>query len=172
MWTVLSAMAQLHRKKGDPKMEYPEQSNRSEYTPGKRYICKLPAEVELIAALTSICSKQKIKTASFSIMGTVLSATIGVFDSKQQVYVTHIEKTATEILSCTGIVSQTCGACGLRGTILLADPQGRITGGRLFADTIILSAELDLQTLLHVPERSAGRLNSKKRLHEHKKNFD
>ena len=118
------------------------------YKPGIRYICPLSGDVDLIASITALCTQEKVDAASFSIMGSIFSATIGVFDPKQQVFVTHIEKTANEILSCTGFVSRKSGDYELQATILLADQQGRTTGGRLFAETIIAAAELHIQTLL------------------------
>jgi len=125
----------------------------NEYKPGKRNLLCMPGGSDLIASIKATCKDKGIETASFSIIGTVSSATIGVFDQKQQVYVTYIEKEATEILSCKGNVSQKNGSHYVTAKIILADQQGRLTGGHLFSETIISYAELDIQELLGEPLR-------------------
>jgi predicted DNA-binding protein with PD1-like motif len=123
------------------------------YRPGKRYFVDLPENSDIISFIKKTCFHKGIESASFTITGSVSFATIGVYDQKQQVYVTHIEKTASEILSCIGNVSPLKGDPNVTAKIILADQRGRLTGGHLFSETMVLHAELDIQELLGEPRR-------------------
>ncbi|MFC1877294.1 PPC domain-containing DNA-binding protein [Thermodesulfobacteriota bacterium] len=91
-----------------------------------------------------------MKTAVFTVMGRIASATIGVYDQKQQVSVTHIEKTATEVVSCLGNVTQQDGSPVVTAKIILADMKGVTTAGHLFSQTIVTQAEMAIQEILDI----------------------
>jgi len=86
--------------------------------------------------------------AIFSIIGAVSSVTIGSYDQKQQVYVSHFEKAPLEILTCTGNISLKEGNPVAHAHIVLCDEEGKTTGGHLFSDTIVFAAEIELQELI------------------------
>jgi predicted DNA-binding protein with PD1-like motif len=121
------------------------------YKPGKRYLIELPGNSDIITFIKTTCFHKGIETASFAITGSISFATIGVYDQKQQVFVSHIEKVATEILSCAGNITPRKDDPHVTAKIILADQQGQLTGGHLFSETIVAFAELDLQELLGVP---------------------
>ena len=138
------------------------------YRSGQRYAGSLPAGADLAETIENICRTYSITTGVFSIIGMTDSATIGVYDHQQQVYVTHVEKEATEVLSCWGIVSLKDNAPCVTAKIILADQQGNLTGGHLFSKTIIRHAEIVLQELIGDPlKRVYNPENGLSRLQKH-----
>ena len=115
---------------------------------GKSMIESIPSGSDLIGFITRVCQKNVTQTARFSVIGSVSSATIGVYDQKQAVYVTHIEKTATELISCMGLITQQEGSPHVSAKIILADQQGNLTGGHLFSQTIVEHAQITIQELI------------------------
>ena len=102
-----------------------------EFTTGRRFQVCLPYKQDIIASVEAFCREARVRAASFSITGTVSSCTIGAYDPAQQVYVTSAENTPHEIAACNGTVFFTDNIPDVRATIMLADIQGNITGGRL-----------------------------------------
>lgn len=121
------------------------------YYNDRHFIEAIPSGSDLIDAIVSICRENSIETAVFSVIGSVVSATIGVYDQKQEVYVTQIEKAATEVVSCLGNVTQQGGSPRVRSKIILADIQGNIAGGHLFSPTIVANGEISIQELIGDP---------------------
>lgn len=115
------------------------------YEPGRHVAGSLPNQKDLIGSIEAICRRHAIENATFSVIGTVSSATIGVFDPVQKVHVTHLEKVATELLSCWGSFSTNGGKPCVNANVILSDQQGRLTGGHLFSETIVHDAEIDLR---------------------------
>lgn len=122
--------------------------NASEYILGKRVSKRIPSGQELIASITALCDAFDIAEGSFSVLGSVVSATIGVYDPSQEVYVTHVEKEATELLFCQGTVSRAEPGSRVTAKIILADQEGRLTGGHLFEKTIVYDAQIEMQELV------------------------
>jgi predicted DNA-binding protein with PD1-like motif len=121
------------------------------YTLGRRFLADLPRQADLMESLTQFCQARAIGAGAFAVIGALKSATIGIFDQKQQVYVTHTEGSTLEIVSCTGNISIENGRPCLKAHTLLADIEGRVTGGRLFSPSPIFYAELDLQEFIGQP---------------------
>jgi len=101
---------------------------------------------ELGAAVARLAARLGLANAVFDVSGRVSSATVGVYDSAQQVWVTEKHTQGADILFCQGNLLQADQPV-VSGQILLADPAGRIYGGRLFADTIVQAAEIRLVAL-------------------------
>jgi predicted DNA-binding protein with PD1-like motif len=118
------------------------------YRIGRCFFESIPTDSDLIDYIKTQCLNQSIQTAGFTVMGTVTFATIGVYDPKQQVYVTHVEKKATEVISCIGHLTRNEGKAQVAAKIILAGQQGELTGGHLFAPTLVQKAEIDLQELI------------------------
>ncbi len=119
-----------------------------EMQPGRLFVGRLPYNQDLITSIENFCKKYSIDMASFSIIGAVSSVTIGSYDQKQQVYVSHHEKAHLEILTCTGNISLKEGTPVAHAHIVLCDIDGKTTGGHLFSDTIVFAAEIKLQELV------------------------
>ena len=123
----------------------------SEFKLGRRLLGRLPHGKDLITSIEDFCIASDIQTATFSVIGAVSSATIGVYDQKQHVYVTFTENAAMEIVNCIGNVSLKDKTPVIKSHIVLADEHGKIMGGRLFSETILFTGEIDLQEMTGEP---------------------
>ena len=130
----------------------------SEFELGCRFVGRLPHGKDLIASIEDFCIESSIQMATFSVIGTVSSATIGVYDQKQQVYVTFTENMPMEVITCVGNVSLKDQAPVIHAHIVLGDECGKIIGGHLFSETVLYAGEMDLQELVGKPlERNYDR---------------
>lgn len=125
--------------------------DKTVFNQGRRLVKRIPAGRDLIASILSLSHSFGLDSGTFSVLGSVTSATIGVFDHTQEVYVTHLEKEATELLYCQGTVCNRDENPIVKASVILANQQGGLTGGRLFSDTIIHDAQIVLQELLNSP---------------------
>ena len=123
----------------------------SEFKLGRRLLGRLPHGKDMITSIENFCIASDIQTATFSVIGAVSSATIGVYDQKQHVYVTFTESAAMEIVNCIGNVSLKDKIPVIKSHIVLADEHGKIIGGRLFSETILFTGEIDLQEMIGEP---------------------
>jgi hypothetical protein len=123
----------------------------SEFKLGRRLLGRLPHGKDMITSIEDFCIASDIQTATFSVIGAVSSATLGVYDQKQHVYVTFTESAAMEIVNCTGNVSLKDKTPVIKSHIVLADEHGKIIGGRLFSETILFAGEIDLQEMTGEP---------------------
>ena len=123
----------------------------SEFELGCRFVGRLPHGKDLIASIEDFCIESSIQMATFSVIGTVSSATIGVYDQKQQVYVTFTENMPMEVITCVGNVSLKDQAPVIHAHIVLGDERGKIIGGHLFSETVLYAGEMDLQELVGKP---------------------
>jgi len=123
----------------------------SKFKLGCRLIGRLPHGKDLITSIEDFCIASDIRTATFSVIGAVSSATIGVYDQNQNVYVTFTENAIMEIVHCAGNVSLIDNTPAIRSHIVLADVQGKIIGGHLFSETILFAGEIDLQEMTGKP---------------------
>ena len=119
----------------------------SEFTPGRRFVGRLPNGKDLITSIEDFCKASSIQMAAFSVIGAVSSATLGAYDQKQQVYATFTEEGPLEIVSCTGNVSLLDQDAVVHAHIILGNLEGKTIGGHVFSETIIYAAEIDLQEL-------------------------
>jgi uncharacterized protein len=123
----------------------------SEFKLGRRLLGRLPHGKDMITSIEDFCIASDIQTATFSVIGAVSSATLGVYDQKQHVYVTFTENAAMEIVNCIGNVSLKDKIPVIKSHIVLADEHGKIIGGRLFSETILFTGEIDLQEMIGEP---------------------
>ena len=123
----------------------------SEFKLGRWLLGRLPHGKDLITSIEDFCIASDIQTATFSVIGAVSSATLGVYDQKQHVYVTFTESAAMEIVNCIGNVSLKDKIQVIKSHIVLADEHGKIIGGRLFSETILFTGEIDLQEMIGEP---------------------
>jgi hypothetical protein len=103
--------------------------------------------MDLITSITDFCIESSVRMATFSVIGSVSSVTMGAYDQKQQVYVTSIQEAHLEVVTCMGNVSLMDGEPVVHAHIVLGDLQGKTTGGHLFSETILYAGEIDLQEL-------------------------
>jgi predicted DNA-binding protein with PD1-like motif len=120
------------------------------YRTGRRWLGRLSEDEDLIKAVTALSVAEGIATARVVVTGCVSRLTVGVYDPRQQVYVTRREERPMEIVSCQGLL--TTGHCRpfFHAHILLAD-EDSVIGGRLFSDTLAAEAECVIEELLGPP---------------------
>ena len=123
----------------------------SEFKPGRRLFGRLPYGKDLITSIKNFCTASDIHIATFTVRGAVSTATLGIYDQKQHVYVTFTERAAMEIVNCTGNVSLKDKTPTIQSHIVLADEHGKIIGGHLFSETILFFGEIDLQEMIGKP---------------------
>ena len=123
----------------------------SEFKLGRRLLGRLPHGKDLITSIENFCTASDIQTATFSVIGAVSSATIGVYDQKQQVYVTFTENMPMEVVTCIGNVTLKDQVPVIHAHIVLGDEHGKIIGGHLFSETVLYAGEMDLQELIGKP---------------------
>jgi uncharacterized protein len=122
-----------------------------QFDPGRCLAGRLPDGEDLCRSIAAICASTGIITARFSVMGVVSSVTVGAFDETQQVYVTDAQTGVREIVSCTGVISVQQGRPDVRGQILVSDTRGELTGGRLFSETTVFAAEMEMMEMKGPP---------------------
>lgn len=127
------------------------QPDGPQFSFGRIFLHRLPPGEDPARVIVDICFEEKIGAATFTLSGVLSSVTLGVYDLRQQVYITRTEETAMEILNCSGNVSIKNGKPFLRATLVLSDQTGRVTGGRLFSPSRIFAAEMTLQELVGPP---------------------
>jgi predicted DNA-binding protein with PD1-like motif len=117
----------------------------TECRPGRNFIGRLPHGKDLIKSITSFCRHEQIQTATFSLIGAVLSVTLGAYDQKQQVYVSDQKTAPLEIVACEGNISLKDGEPFVHAHAVLAEEDGTTFGGHLFSETIVFAGEIQLQ---------------------------
>jgi len=119
----------------------------SEFKLGRFFLGSLPCGKDLVASVEDFCKESSVQMATFSVIGSVSSVTLGCYDQKQQVYVTFNEEAPLEIIACIGNVSIKEGSPFVHAHIVLSDEKGKIIGGHLFSETIIFAGEISFQEL-------------------------
>ncbi len=123
----------------------------TEFTAGRRFLGRLPRGGDLLASIETFCRSHNVETASFTVNGAVNRCTCGVYDQKQQVYVTHTQLGSLELAACQGNVSLLEDEPSVCMHAFLCDPQGKTFGGRLFTPTTVYAGEIDLLELKGPP---------------------
>ena len=120
------------------------------YRPGRRLLGRLTGDEDLIQAVTALGLNEGISTASVTVTGRVSRLTVGVYDPRQQVYVTRREERPMEIVACRGVLTTGDRQPFFQAHILLAD-EDTVIGGRLFSETLAAEAECLVEELLGPP---------------------
>ncbi len=133
----------------------------SEFIQHRIFMGRLPYNEDLITSIENFCREANVKTGEFSAIGALSSVTTGIYDQKQQVYVTAVEKGEFEILSCTGNISINDDAPIAHAHIILCGEDGRTFGGHLFSESILFAGEIVLrelagETLTRVYDETTG----------------
>jgi predicted DNA-binding protein with PD1-like motif len=115
---------------------------------GRFFWTGLLAGQDITVAVAGLCRRFGLAAAVFAVSGQVTVATVGTYDAAQQVWVTQKESGGADIVLCRGDVLRAQDQPRVCGQILLADTAGRVFGGRLFADTLVAAAEVQLLELL------------------------
>jgi len=113
---------------------------------GRRLLVALEPGDDLVTALAQLCRRHGLDLVSFRAAGTLAAVTVGAYDSKQQVFVTHRVRGDLDIAACEGTVARSGGERCVDARIVVSDLEGTLTGGRLFSETEIRHVHVLLQT--------------------------
>jgi len=123
----------------------------STFERGRCMLGRLPHGKDLLKTIEEFCAQNSIQTGVFSIIGSVMSATLGSYDQNQQVYVTFKKEEPLEIIHCAGNVSLKDGKVAVHAHAVLADIDGQTIGGHIFSETVVYAGEIYIQELLGKP---------------------
>ncbi len=118
---------------------------------GRCILGRLPYSKDLVTTIEAFCVQNSIQTGVFSVIGAVMSVTLGSYDQSQQVYVTHKKVGPLEIVNCMGNVSLRDGQVAVQTQAVLADIDGRTIGGHIFSETLVYAGEIYIRELLGKP---------------------
>ena len=115
---------------------------------GRVFIGRFKAKTDLLAELTELCKKERIKLGVFSVIGALTSANLGYYkqDAKEYVECASLDK-KLEITSCTGNVSLMNSEIFVHAHITLAEHNGTAYGGHLMPGSTIFAAEYYIKEL-------------------------
>lgn len=106
-------------------------------------LVRLDHGADLMVQIPEIAVDEGIQTGAFSVIGALIQAEIAFYD-------THLVEYNAELISCTGNVSIREGKPFVHAHVVLADSDGKTTGGHLLHGKIF-AAELFLIELLGKP---------------------
>ncbi len=123
----------------------------SAFEKGRCVLGTLPYGKDFVKTIEDFCVQESIQTGVFSVIGAVMSVTLGSYDQNQQVYVTYNKEEPLEIVHCTGNISLKDGRVAVHAHAVLADINGQTIGGHLFSETPVYAGEIYIQELLGKP---------------------
>ncbi len=123
----------------------------STFETGRCILGRLPYGKDFVKTIEDFCVRNSIQTGVFSVIGAVMSVTLGSYDQNQQVYVTFKKEEPLEIVHCTGNVSLKDGKVAVHAHAVLADMNGQTIGGHIFSGTVVYAGEIYIQELLGKP---------------------
>lgn len=120
----------------------------TEVKKGRQFIGRMARQCDSVDTVENLCLNHNIAVAGFTIRGSVTKATFGVYDQRQQVYITDQATRPFDILVCNGRFIRNRPGHQIRAWITLADNDGTVCGGRLFSETLVFEADIELQEML------------------------
>jgi predicted DNA-binding protein with PD1-like motif len=118
---------------------------------GRCFLGNVAHGEDLVAAIEGFCVTQGVKTAVFSMIGALTTATLGAYDQKQQVYVTFTREGPLEIVHCGGNISLKNGVPTVHAHAVLADINGSTLGGHIFSESRVFAGEILVRELVGTP---------------------
>lgn len=125
--------------------------SHSAFEMGRCILGRLPYGKDLVKTIHDFCVQESIQAGVFSVIGAVMSVTLGSYDQNQQVYVTVKKEEPLEIVHCTGNVSLKDAKVAVHAHAVLADMNGETIGGHIFSGTVVYAGEMHIQELLGKP---------------------
>ena len=102
---------------------------------------------DIITFLTNVAKKQKITTATFTLIGAFKCAKLGFYDQDKHEYLENLLSTPQEIATCVGNISMKEGKPFVHAHAVLADRNGNAKGGHLLEGKVF-AAEVHLFELV------------------------
>ncbi len=131
------------------------------YKSGRKILCGLPHDGDLLGEIEKIARREKIRTGSVTAIGAVQKARIGYYDQDTHEYLETVFEEPLEISSCLGNISLKEGEIFVHAHVTLAARDGRTIGGHLAAGTKIFAAECLIEELTgeeleRLPDQATG----------------
>ena len=117
------------------------------YSPGRIFLFRLSPGQDLLARVSECCTAAGAGPALFTAAGSLSRAVIGVFDTRQRVYVTETFDGPFELVSLSGAYAPEGSLADVSAHAVLVDLSGRTTGGRVFEGTLADHGELRVREL-------------------------
>jgi predicted DNA-binding protein with PD1-like motif len=114
---------------------------------GRNFIVRAKHDSDIITFLTSVAKKQRITTATFSVIGALKWAKLGFYDQDKHEYLENFLSTPQEIATCVGNISTKEGKPFVHAHAVLADKNGNAKGGHLLEGKVF-AAEVHLFELV------------------------
>jgi uncharacterized protein len=117
---------------------------------GRSMLVRLDHGADLMDQISELAVDEGIQTGAFSVLGALIQAEIAFYDQESHEYSALLVEENAELVSCTGNVSIREGKPFVHAHVVLADSDGKTTGGHLLHGKIF-AAELFLIELLGKP---------------------
>lgn len=114
---------------------------------GNTIAARLEIGEEIIASITEICEKEKVKSAVIHAIGAVSSAKVAMFDFKKGAYNENEINKFMELISLEGNVTKMNGENYIHLHASFGDEDGNAFGGHLKEAVIGATCELFIETL-------------------------
>ncbi|MBD3388511.1 MAG: DUF296 domain-containing protein [Candidatus Altiarchaeales archaeon] len=108
------------------------------------YVGRFDHDSEGVQELKDLVSKLGVKSGVFTVIGSVMSATLAYYDQESREYVEYEVDRPMEIANCSGNVSVSEGMPHIHAHICLSDREGNTVSGHL-VDMRVFAAELYLR---------------------------
>ncbi len=110
----------------------------------------IPHGKDLLAELTSVCAREKVKLARIEATGAVQHARLGCYNQQELEYEFIEVEGPHEIASLVGTVSfdEAERELAVNAHVVLADRKGAVVAGRLEAGTIVFACEFVIEELV------------------------
>jgi predicted DNA-binding protein with PD1-like motif len=112
---------------------------------GDRVLVSLSRGEEVVGQLTRFCHDRGFPQAGIEGIGAIEGITIGAYDLERRVYRKQELAHGWEVLGFNGNFSWISGEPLLHTHVTLADLDGQVRGGHLFAATVHITLELILR---------------------------
>ena len=109
-----------------------------------RVLISLSRGEEVPQQLARFCAEREFPHATIEGIGAIEGVTVGAYDLNERVYRKHQLEAGWEVLAFNGNFGWIKGEPMLHTHVTLADLDGRVRGGHLFAATVHVTLELVL----------------------------
>jgi uncharacterized protein len=115
--------------------------------PGRSFLIRGEHDSDLIVFVTEFAKNNKVRLASFTVIGALKSAKLWFYDQQKHEYLEHSLSVPQELASCVGNVSLKDGEPFVHVHAVLADESGNVRAGHLLEGRVF-AAEVHLTEFL------------------------
>ncbi len=108
---------------------------------------RLDHGADLLEEITGICRRENIRMGAVEAIGAVSRARLGFYNQDTREYEYFTLEEALEILSLAGNISMKDGEPMVHAHVVLADKNGKASGGHLAPGTTVFACECRIEVL-------------------------